>query len=132
MDFIEQVYKRKDLKTFQGDTDFVKDRETQKASGRMRAAVAGLYAWHATNTKSEVERRLMDAEAEYAFRQAVAIGPASPDAVGRYARRLADSGKLADALRLAKLATAIDPDEEKLKPLLQDLNQRLRSKVAKE
>ena len=122
MDFIERVYKQKDLKTFQGDPDFVKDTETQKALGRMRAAVAGLYAWHAANSKVEVDRERMDRETEYAFRQAVAIGPASPDAVARYARRLAGKGKLADAKRLVKLATAIDPDEEKLKPLLQELN----------
>jgi hypothetical protein len=43
MDFIERVYRRKELKSFQGDPDFVKDRETQKAFGRMRAAVGGLY-----------------------------------------------------------------------------------------
>jgi len=132
MDFIERVYKRKDLKTFQGDPDFVKDGETQKAFGRMRAAVAGLYAWHVANTKREVERQFMEREAEYAFRQAVAIGPASPDAVARYARRLADNHDLASARRLAQLAIAIDPDEEKLKPLLQDLNQRPRAKGANE
>jgi hypothetical protein len=132
MDFIERVYERKDLKTFHGDPDFLKDAETQKAFGRMRAAVAGLYAWHAANAKEEALRERMDREAEYAFRQAVAIGPASPDAVARYVRRLANTGKLADARRLANLATAIDPNEEKLTSLLPELNRHPRVKGSNE
>ncbi len=124
MDFAERVYQRKDLKKFQGDPQFVNDRETQKAFARMRAAAAGLFAWHGSNAKDETERQRMEREADYAFRQAVAIGPASPDAVARYANRLADNGSLADALRLARLAAAIDPDEEKLRTLVQEINQR--------
>jgi hypothetical protein len=123
MDFTERVYKQKDLKNFQGDPQFVRDAETQKAFARMRAAVAGLYAWRGKNAKDESERQRMEAEADFAFRQAVAIGPASPDAVGRYAKRLADADHLADALRLARLAVAIEPDEQKLQTILRDLNQ---------
>jgi hypothetical protein len=124
LDFIEQVYQRKNLKGFKGDAEFVQDGETQKAFGRMRAAVAGLFAWHAANAKGEADRQRLNKEADYAFLQAVAIGPASPDAVSRYARRLVEQGDRAGALRMARLATAIDPEEEKLKPLLKELNQR--------
>jgi hypothetical protein len=128
IDFIEQTYKRKELKSFKGDRLFVKDGETQKAFGRMRAAVAGLYAWHAGNAKNDVERQRLDGEAEFAFRQAVAIGPVSPDAVPRFAYRLRDRGDVTNALRLARLAIAIDPDEEKLKPLLKEFEERSRAK----
>jgi hypothetical protein len=128
IDFIEQTYQRKELKSFKGDRLFVKDRETQKAFGRMRAAVAGLYAWHAGNAKNDVERERLDGEAEFAFRQAVAIGPVSPDAVPRLAYRLRERGDGTNALRLVRLATAIDPDEEKLKPLLKEFEERSRAK----
>lgn len=124
MDFGDRIHVRKDLKSFKGDSDFVKDRETQKAFGRMRAAIAGAYAWRAANAKKENERQLMAEEADYAFRQAVAIGPASPDAVTRYAELLANKGRLADALRLAKFAVALDRSEDKLQTLLQTLRER--------
>jgi hypothetical protein len=120
VDFADRVHVRKDLKSFKGDREFLSDAESRKAFARMRAAIAGLYAWRADHTK-ETDRQRMAEEADYAFRQAFAIDPASPDAIPRYATRLAEKGRSADALRVAKIAAQLAPEEKKLKAVLDDL-----------
>ena len=124
IDFADRVHVRKDLKSFKGDREFLKDTESRKAFARMRAASAGLYAWRADHAKDEKDRQRMSEEADYAFRQGCAIDPASPDAVPRYVTRLAEKGNSADALRMLKIAAQLAPEEKKLKTLLDDLADR--------
>ena len=62
---------------FQGNTLFVKDENACKTFSKLRNSIAGLYAWRVPKAKSPEEQQRMIKEADFAFRQAFALCPAS-------------------------------------------------------
>ena len=60
-------------------------------------------------------------EADFAFRQAFAFCPRSPEAIFRYANLLVSLDRLEDALRVTLTANALDPANTQLEDLVKQL-----------
>lgn len=97
--FVDQVFGKKKLDPFRGDPKFVQDDDACKEFSKLRSAIGGLYAWRLNNTTSDAERLRMGKEADFAFRQAFALCPYSPEALFRYVNLLIQRGRIDEALR---------------------------------
>jgi hypothetical protein len=102
--FAEKIYARKDFKGFQGDARFIQSSDSQKMFSKERSSIAGLYAWRAQHTTDAVEKKCMNDAADFAFRQAIALCPYSPEAVIRYVNLLFGEQRFSDALVVAQTA----------------------------
>ena len=108
-DFVEKVYLRRDFRGFEGDRKFVRDDQSQKAFSKLRSSIGGVYAWRVYNSKSPADQQRMIREADFAFRQAFAFCPYSPEAVFRYSQLLAGLGRIDDALLVVNTCLKLDP-----------------------
>jgi tetratricopeptide (TPR) repeat protein len=133
VDFAEKVYQRRDFNGFKGDRKFVRDDQAQKAFSKLRSSIAGVYAWRLGLSggaptppeflaKPGPERDRVLREADFAFKQAFAFCPYSPEAVFRYMFVLVNNGRLDDAILVVQTALKLDPNnpglDEQLKRLL--------------
>jgi hypothetical protein len=73
--FGEAIYVRKDFSSFKGDISFVADERVRVEFGRMRASIGRVYAWQADHAASLPEQQRLRTEADFAFRQAIALSP---------------------------------------------------------
>jgi beta-lactamase regulating signal transducer with metallopeptidase domain len=119
--FIEKVYVKHDLAGFQGDPAFVQDLWAQKAFSKLRSSIGGVYSWRITNAKTPEEKQRMTKEADFAFRQALALCPVSPEALYRYVSLLVSSNRAEDAILLAETTLKLDPKNVQVKGLLENL-----------
>ncbi len=128
--FAEQVFATKDLTKFRGDPLFLKDENACKAFSKLRNSIAGLYAWRVQKAKSPEEQQRMIQEADFAFRQAFALCPSSPEAIFRYINLLLSlgPGRIEDALRIAATARKLNPDNGQFKNLVEEL-QRIKQQI---
>jgi len=117
-EFAGRVYERHDYKGFTGDRKFIRDDQAQKSFSKLRSSIGGVYAWRYGNAKTPAERQRMLKEADFAFRQAFAFCPFSPEAVSRYSYLLANAGRLDDAERIAETAFRFDRDNPFIQSLL--------------
>jgi thioredoxin-like negative regulator of GroEL len=125
----ERVYLRRNFRDFKGDRSFVRDDQAQKSFSKLRGCIAGLYAWRAGNSQPGTpEHQRMLKEADFAFRQAFAFCPYSPEALFRYVNFLVspEIHRLEDALALAQTSQKLDP----LNASLSDLVKRLQESKA--
>jgi hypothetical protein len=99
--FAEQVYLQKDLRDFKGDKRFAANEMAQARFGKLRASIAGVYAWRAQQPGDEVERQRMTREAETAFRQAFALCP--KEGLKRYQEWLESEHRTTDAQSVDQL-----------------------------
>jgi len=111
-DFVEKVYLRKDLDGFNGDRRFVQNDSAGRSFSHWRASIADLYAWRAAHAAGESEKARMALEADFAFRQAWALCPYSPDVVKRYTDFLNSQDRQVDANLVAASATEFPPAPE--------------------
>ena len=102
--FAEKVFGRHDFSGFTGDPRFVENSYSHKMFSKERSSIAGLYAWRAQHTKDAGERKRMNDAADFAFRQAWALCPYSPETVVRYANLLFSEQRFSDALVIAQTA----------------------------
>ena len=120
VNFVEKVYLRRDFNGFKGDRKFVRDDQAQKAFSKLRSSIAGVYAWRlglsgGAPTPSEflarpgADRDRILREADFAFKQAFAFCPYSPEAVFRYMFVLVNTGRIDDAILVVKTALKLDP-----------------------
>lgn len=134
----EQVYHRRnyqdlkvDGKDVLPDSRFVRDDDAQKAFSKLRSAIAGVYFWRineAGRRGNLAEQQRMIKECDFAFRQAFAFCPYSPEAVFRYTNLLISLGRVDDALMIARTFQKLDPNNRSAKDLidqLQDMRQRM-------
>ncbi len=119
--FVEKVYADRNLEQFKGDPKYVTDPWAPKAYSKLRSSIAGVYAWRMQNTKGSEEREAMRKEAEFAFRQAFALCPQSPEAVYRYVNLLVGTGRGEDALEITKVASKVEPQNGQFKSLQKEL-----------
>ena len=108
--FVEKVHLSRNLAGFTGDQVFLADIEAQKAYAKLRSAVGGLYDWRATRAKSPDEQQRMTAAADFAFRQAYALCPRSPEALFRYLNLLMRTNRADDARLAAATTLKLDPE----------------------
>jgi hypothetical protein len=102
--FAEKVYVKKDLSGFTGDPQFVQNEYSCKMFSKLRSSIAGVYAWRAQHFTDAGEKERMNDAADFAFRQAWALCPYSPEAVFRYVNFLLSESRAADALLVAETA----------------------------
>jgi hypothetical protein len=107
--FAEKIYLKHDLGGFTGDPQFVEDTWAQKAFSKLRSSIAGNYSWRMTNASTPDEKKRMAQEADFAFRQAFALCPTSPEALDRYVNLLVSSNRADDARLLAETSLKLDP-----------------------
>jgi hypothetical protein len=122
-EFAEKLDARRDFTGFEGDRGFVEDMSARKAFSKLRASIGGAYAWRAENSKDAVEKQRMKSEADFAFRQAFALCPVSPEAVFRYVKLLLADNRTADALRIAVVAHKLDGGNKQLADLVRRLRE---------
>jgi tetratricopeptide (TPR) repeat protein len=119
--FIEKAHVNHDLSRFKGDPRFIQNDAPQKSFSKLRSAIGGIYAWRGGNAGSPVEKERMLAEADFAFRQAIALCPRSPEALFRYTSLLAWQGRTESAVPLVETALHLEPENVALLNLFQQL-----------
>jgi tetratricopeptide (TPR) repeat protein len=132
--FAEQVYMHHDFTHFKGDLKFIRDDQGQKAFSKLRSSIAGVYSWRLGQPPSGgvmpsqymatgKNREMIQKEAEFAFKQAFAFCPYSPEAVYRYVQLLVNMpGRIPDALLIAQTAQKLDPYNTQFAYLIENLN----------
>jgi hypothetical protein len=126
--FAVKVFADRDLDGFKGDPDFVQNDYACKSFSKLRSSIAGVYAWRINHLKPKEDKETLLKEADFAFRQAFAICPYSPEAVFRYVNLLINTGRLDEGLVLANAASKIDPTNGQLQSLRQQLQEMQRKK----
>jgi hypothetical protein len=116
--FVESVYVQKDWSHFTGDTGFVTNDFAMKSFSKLRVSIASLYQWRLTSRTDAGDKARLRAETDYAFRQAFALCPTSPEAVFRYVNFLLSRNRLNDAILIVRTSRHLDPDNEQLNDLL--------------
>jgi hypothetical protein len=116
-DFAERIYFEVSLDGFTGDPDFaMADRRysPQGIYSRLRTAQATVYARRAKVAGTVKERQRMVREADFAYRQAFALGPWAHEAVFRYEEFLKAQNRPKDALLLLESAAKTNPGDKRL------------------
>ncbi|MGD0207748.1 MAG: DUF2723 domain-containing protein [Verrucomicrobiota bacterium] len=128
VDFIEKVYLRHNYSGFKGDLKFVRDDQAQKAFSKLRSSITGVYAWRLGpqcpdefRQKTAAGTEALRREADFAFKQAFAFCPYSPEAVFRYINFLLQYGRIDDALLVAQTCQKLDPYNDQVKGLVKQL-----------
>jgi hypothetical protein len=125
--FAEKVFLRHDFSGFSGDPGFVENAYSHRMFSKERGSTAGLYAWRAQHTADAAEKKRMNNEADFAFRQAWALCPYSPEAVFRYVNLLLSENRVSDALLVAETAAKFQSvpgmDVRQIQSLVDNLKQ---------
>ena len=116
----EKVYYHHDSSGFTGDPKFVRDDDGQKAFSKLRSSIGGIYQWR-SDYKSGAEGARCRKEAEFAFKQAFAYCPYSPEAVYRFVQLLLKMGRVDDAIRIARTCQKLDPFNGQITNLIDQL-----------
>jgi len=119
-DFAEKVWVRHDLSGFGGNPRFIANDVPQRMFSKLRSSIGGIYAWRLGMApgggavpeqylpKTPVEKERMARQAAFAFKQAWALCPDSPEAVFRYINFLVNANRKADAVLVAQTAADLD------------------------
>ncbi len=119
--FADRVYLRKELAGFTGDPSYVANELARRTFSKLRSAIAGLFEWRAQADSDPAGRRRMAEAADFAFRQAFALDPHSPEAVFRFASHFLTEHRSADALLVAETAAKLSPENSQVQSLAQYL-----------
>jgi hypothetical protein len=102
--FAKKVFLQRDFVGFAGDPQFVQNDYSCKMFSKERASLAGLYVWRMNQAATADEKERMAREADFAFRQALALCPYSPEAVKGYANFLKSQNRDSDAVLVSETA----------------------------
>jgi beta-lactamase regulating signal transducer with metallopeptidase domain len=119
--FAEKVYLKHDLGGFTGDPEFLRDTPALKSFAKLRTSIAGVYAWRVDHAKSTDERARMTRAADFAYRQAFALCPTSPEVLNRYVDLLMKSNRKDDAILLIETSLKLDPNSMAFQNLLEEI-----------
>jgi beta-lactamase regulating signal transducer with metallopeptidase domain len=120
--FAKKVHLERNLSGFKGDPQFVQNHFARAAFSKLRSSIGGIYAWRVEHAASESEKARMAREADFAFRQAFALCPYSPEVVHRYVVFLAGQKRISDAIQVAETAAefpavpGVDPGSLRVDP----------------
>ena len=120
-EFADTVFGSKEPGDYKCDVRFVRNDYACKTYSKLRSSIAGVYAWRAKNSTSKDEKVRMVEAADFAFRQAFALCPYSPEAVFRYANLLTEQDRKKEALLLAETAYRLDPRNGSFGNLISEL-----------
>jgi len=82
--FAEKVNLKHDFLGFKGDPRFIQNDYAKNIFSKLRVSIAGNYAWRMDHAAGEPGKARMAREADFAFRQTLALCPYSAEAVKRY------------------------------------------------
>jgi tetratricopeptide (TPR) repeat protein len=126
--FVERTYVGNNFTGFIGDRRFARDDDAQKAFSKLRSSQAGMYAWRLTpqcppeyRQKTPASQNALIRETDFAFKQAFAFCPYSPEAVYRYINFLLPLGRFDDALLVAETCKKLDPYNDSIIGLIKNL-----------
>jgi tetratricopeptide (TPR) repeat protein len=129
-DFAQKVYLGNNYAGYKGDRKFVRDDDAQKAFSKLRSSIAGMYAWRLGRDcppefapKNNADLQALVRETDFAFKQAFAFCPYSPEAVFRYVNFLLQFNRLDDALIVAQTCLKLDPFNDQVKNLIRQLQE---------
>ncbi|MGA2246779.1 MAG: DUF2723 domain-containing protein, partial [Verrucomicrobiota bacterium] len=143
-DFADRTYLHNNYHGFKGDQAFVRDDDAQKAFSKLRSSQAGMYSWRCAlpgsvplcppeyRQKTAAGQAALIKETDFAFKQALAYCPYSPEAVYRYVSFLVGlaqyeemNGHLDkagsyfdDAILVGQTAEKFDPDNDQFSNLV--------------
>ncbi len=128
-DFAVRTYVGNNYTGFKGNRAFIRDDDGQKAFSKLRSSQAGMYAWRADprtcpaefRQKSPASQAALIRETDFAFKQAFAFCPYSPEAVFRYINFLLMQGRFDDAILLCETCKKLDPYNGSLNKTISDL-----------
>jgi len=126
-EFAERIYTEVNLEEFKGDTDFaMADRRysPQEVYSRLRTAQATVYERRAKHAATSEEKARMVKAADFAYRQAFALGPWAHEAVFRYEEFLKEQNRPEDALLLVESAANTNPGDKRLRQRAQEAKER--------
>ena len=123
--FVEKLRLKQNFSGFEGDPQFIQNDYAQKMFCKFRSSIAGVYAWRVDHAANSADRERMTREADFAFRQAWALCPYSPEAVFRYVNFLLKQKRISDALLVAETAAQMPSmqgqDGEQIRDLVENL-----------
>jgi hypothetical protein len=120
-EFGEKVFLKKDFGAYGADPRFVGNSYAHRMFSKLRDSIGGVYAWRAQHASDPVEKQRMNDAADFAFRQAFAMCPYSPEAVYRYANLLMEQKRWDDALLVAETAAKFKSSGMQFQGLLTQL-----------
>ena len=99
--FAKRTFGQQDLSGFTGNPRFIHNDYSNKTFSKLRSSLAGLYAWRMDQAAGDQDKKRMAVAADFAFRQAWALCPDSPEAVFRYVNFLLKQNRISDAVLVA-------------------------------
>jgi tetratricopeptide (TPR) repeat protein len=111
--FAKKTFGKQNFSGFTGDPRFIQNAYSHRMFSKLRCSIAGLYAWRLKQAADASEKERMAREADFAFRQAWALCPYSPEAVFRYVNFLLAQDRSADALLVAETAAQMPANQGK-------------------
>jgi len=102
--FAKKTFGKQDFSGFNCDPCFIQNAYSHQMFSKLRASIAGIYAWRLKQAAGAAEKERIAHEADFAFRQAWALCPYSMEAVFRYVNFLLEQKRGADALLVAETA----------------------------
>jgi tetratricopeptide (TPR) repeat protein len=146
-DFVDRTYIQNNYKDYKGDHAFVRDDDAQKAFSKLRSSQAGMYAWRCGlqstepvcppeyRQKTPASQEALIRETDFAFKQAFAFCPYSPEAVYRYvsfltglaqreeiAGHIDKAGKyFDDAILVGETCEKLDPNNDQITNLVSSI-----------
>jgi len=125
--FAKKTFGKQDFSSFTGDPRFIQNAYAHRTFSKLRSSTGGLYAWRLKHATDASEKERMAHETDFAFRQAWALCPYSPEAVFRYVNFLLEQKRVADALVVAETAAQMPAmqgqDGEQLRTLVKQLEE---------
>lgn len=120
-EFSEKVFLNHKYGSYGADPRFVENRYAHMMFSKERSSIAQLYAWRAEHASDGVEKQRMSDAADFAFRQAWALCPYSPEAVYRYVNFLLEDKRRDDALLIAETAAKFKVPNSQFQNLVNSL-----------
>jgi hypothetical protein len=134
-DFARKTFLHQNFSGFNCDPRFIQNTYEHITFSKLRSSIAGLYAWRMNHFANASEKERMMREADFAFRQAFALCPYSPENVYWYVNFLLSQNRLSDALLIAEVATEMPQrlriDGGQLNKLVEQLKQYQKEQLQK-
>jgi len=111
--FAKKAFGKQDFNSFAGDPRFIQNAYSHRIFSKLRSSLGGLYAWRLKHATDASEKERLVREADFAFRQAWALCPDSPEAIFRYVNLLMEQKRIADALIVAETAAQMPANQGK-------------------
>lgn len=120
-EFSEKVFLNHKYGSYGADPRYIENAYAHKMFSKERSSIAQLYAWRAQHASDGVEKQRMSDAADFAFRQAWALCPYSPEAVYRYVTFLMEDKRRDDALLIAETAAKFKVPNTQFQGLINQL-----------